>query len=538
MKRLTSLALSLMMLLALTMPTARAAETAPTPPSWIKAEEYVVIDGDPIYEAKNWAEVLAARADAESGSPMPTEGKLPLFPLVQSPGASYEKGLILLRYAANGTDRKAYAKGRTALQSVPGKLKDENSSRLVDLWWSRAMILEQYYKEPTVSFGKHLDYWLTKQGMTLAEFLDDPMMDVVTADERATLAQAVYNYRNRVELYIDGVQIVLKAKDMPPFIENGQIMVPVRMVAERLGADVSWDAKKRAARLARAGVEILLPIGEKRAYVNGKAVPLDAAAYVKDGNTVVPAGCIAQLLGQQAVWNEEQRAMDIREDKSVAQGSNLEQWALPMGAMIPAVGFASPLHFGRHRGSQVIVNYIGVTVPQSARKTLAESWGINDRKDLILTVSGLVENGHNADFLKQAVNKGTDSYTAALYKKWGETGIICWDLFRVSNLVQFGYEAGYITYAEALALLEPAAKRLQASFTSWEKAYENYLDGYGWWSGTGYAGQNVWESERGKLYQFMVNNEQIVPIFDNALFQTGVTGVPGSTAEQVLASIQ
>lgn len=372
MKRLAALALSLMMLLTLTVPIAQAAEVQPTPPSWIEEKEYAVINGDPIYESENWTEVLAARADAESGSPMPSEEKLPLFPHIHSPGANYERGLILLRYAANGTNRKAYAKGRVALQSVPDKL-DETSQRLVDLWWSRAMILEQYYKEPTVSFGKHLDYWLTKQGMTLEELLDDPMMDVVTAEERAMLAQAIYNYRNRVELYIDGVQIVLKEKDMPPFIENGQIMVPVRMVAERLGADVSWDAEKRAARLAWAGVDILLPIGEKRAYVNGKAVPLDAAAYVKDGNTVVPADCIARLLGQQAVWNEEQRAMDIREDKSVAQGSNLEQWALPMGAMIPAAGFASPLHFGRHRGSQVIVNYIGVTVPQSARKTLAES---------------------------------------------------------------------------------------------------------------------------------------------------------------------
>lgn len=58
----------------------------------------------------------------------------------------------------------------------------------------------------------------------------------------------------------------------------------------------------------------------------------------------------------------------------------------------------------------------------------------------------------------------------------------------MSNLVQFGYEAGYVTYEEALVLLEPAAKRLQASFSSWRRAYENYLDGYGWWSGTGYAG--------------------------------------------------
>lgn len=84
--------------------------------------------------------------------------------------------------------------------------------------------------------------------------------------------------------------------------------------------------------------------------------------------------------------------------------------------------------------------------------------------------------GHNAAFLADAAMikslspseyqtilknaQGMDAYmfpyTKELSKKWGDRGILCWDLFRMSNLVQWGYLAGYITYPEALALLEPA----------------------------------------------------------------------------------
>ena len=49
MKRLLSLSLSLLMLLSLAVPAASAAETKPTPPAWVKAEEYTVFEDDSTY---------------------------------------------------------------------------------------------------------------------------------------------------------------------------------------------------------------------------------------------------------------------------------------------------------------------------------------------------------------------------------------------------------------------------------------------------------------------------------------------------------
>ena len=66
--------------------------------------------------------------------------------------------------------------------------------------------------------------------------------------------------------------------------------------------------------------------------------------------------------------------------------------------------------------------------------------------------------------------------------KWGDKGIIAWDLCRASNVLQWGYTAGYITKDEALAMGQDAVAAAVEAFDSWEELYDNYLDGYAWWS--------------------------------------------------------
>lgn len=56
----------------------------------------------------------------------------------------------------------------------------------------------------------------------------------------AAFASVSFASGEQIKLLVDGRQI---QADVPPQIINGRTMVPVRWVAEALGAEVSWDGK-------------------------------------------------------------------------------------------------------------------------------------------------------------------------------------------------------------------------------------------------------------------------------------------------------
>lgn len=162
-----------------------------------------------------------------------------------------------------------------------------------------------------------------------------------------------------------------------------------------------------------------------------------------------------------------------------------------------------------------------------AQRVLASGWNVTNKETLAEKVLWLLLEGHNAQFLSDAAAiKGmskeerahyADAYlldqTEAWSKKWGDTGIVAWDLCRVSNVLQWGYAAGYITKDEALAMGEIALLAAAELFDSWEELYDNYLDGYAWWSRRNVAEkgrdrEDYWEALNG-LYPDVFRDEML-----------------------------
>ena len=102
-----------------------------------------------------------------------------------------------------------------------------------------------------------------------------------------------------------------------------------------------------------------------------------------------------------------------------------------------------------------------------------------------------------------------------------------------------GILAGYVTYPEALALLEPAANRLKENFChlGTKAVGKLVVDGYNWWARKNVLGQDTWQTERGKIYKELKARTSENHVFNDALFRTPVTGVPGITAQSLLVSV-
>lgn len=575
MKRLISLALSVVMLLALAAPAASAAETKPAPPDWVKAEEYVLFEKGEAYQKETWDRILRLRADAAAGHLAPEKGA-PLYSdyeaLRQSREASicFECGLLDFRYNAN-----ALAQGKTValqnrLDSTAYNLKGQEPAHYAfRLWNARCLLLKVPDSQDLTDRGlgmfvAAMEYLLAYPDFTMEKLLDNAFLSCLSPKQLSMVKGLTF-------VTLDGKLVCpnrslrdgSKWEDQIAVIRSGQTFVPLGRLAELMGAAVTLSGKKMT--LERAGVTTVVSAGSKQASVGKKSVQMSSAPLLEDGRMYVPVKSLEQLLGQTVEMLPGKQQAAITENRDAVKPSNLEAWALPMGAMLGALNnadqvgtFGGKCRYGRAAVGSRVTNRLDTTGPDYARTTFKGSWDITSREDLINTVCRMTLFGHNVDFLTDAAlikslsaaeyqqllknAQGMDQYmfpyTKQLSEKWGDRGILCWDLFRMSNLVQWGYLAGYVTYPEALALLEPAATLLHDNFKSWDEAYENYLDGYNWWARNNVLNQNIWETERGKIYTAMKADPAQSALFDDQLFKTPVKGVPGLTAEQVLASVQ
>ena len=113
---------------------------------------------------------------------------------------------------------------------------------------------------------------------------------------------------NYISILIDGN--VLKT-DQPPVLINNRAFVPMRAIMEKLGLEVSWDAKTKTVTGINDTISISLTIGQKYAVVNGETVPLEVPAQSVNGRTLVPARFLAESLGYTVNWNPAEKVIRI-----------------------------------------------------------------------------------------------------------------------------------------------------------------------------------------------------------------------------------
>jgi hypothetical protein len=89
--------------------------------------------------------------------------------------------------------------------------------------------------------------------------------------------------------------------DQPPVERAGRVFVPLRGVFEHLGASVVYQ--NGLINATGNGRNISLQIGSNQATVNGQAQTLDVAPFLIGSRTLVPLRFVAQALGAAVDWN-------------------------------------------------------------------------------------------------------------------------------------------------------------------------------------------------------------------------------------------
>ena len=123
-----------------------------------------------------------------------------------------------------------------------------------------------------------------------------------------------YKIQKPIKIYINGQLI---ESDQPPLIIDNRTFVPIRVIAEDLGAIVNYDNKDRIVTIKRDKTNILLTIGDDIAQISSdvetRPAILDAPAFLRNDRTYLPLRSISELFGMQVDWDGGKRAVYIKE---------------------------------------------------------------------------------------------------------------------------------------------------------------------------------------------------------------------------------
>lgn len=111
-----------------------------------------------------------------------------------------------------------------------------------------------------------------------------------------------------IKVKVNGVDINF---DVPPAIESGRTLVPLRKITEALGCNVKWDAANKTILLEKGNMQVYLQVNSTTAKVNGKTKKLDVPPRITQGRTLLPLRFLAEELGLKVGYDKTSQTITI-----------------------------------------------------------------------------------------------------------------------------------------------------------------------------------------------------------------------------------
>lgn len=113
----------------------------------------------------------------------------------------------------------------------------------------------------------------------------------------------------------------------PPVIANDTTFVPIREIAESLGATVWWNQASKTVGINKGNTQIAFVLGSDTARVNGKTVTMPPS-FIMNNTTMVPIRFISDYLGIDVMWDQSSHSIYLttktsQETYTVQAGDNL-----------------------------------------------------------------------------------------------------------------------------------------------------------------------------------------------------------------------
>ncbi|MGG0823493.1 N-acetylmuramoyl-L-alanine amidase family protein [Paenibacillus turicensis] len=121
----------------------------------------------------------------------------------------------------------------------------------------------------------------------------------------------------QTKIILDGKELAL-AKNTEVANIKGNVMVPLRIVAENLKYKVEWQPKTKGIIIKNEGKTIALTVNQQQAVVNKKEVLLNVAPIIQNQSTIVPLRFVSEQMGLDVKWDNSNKIVHLAQPEKEA----------------------------------------------------------------------------------------------------------------------------------------------------------------------------------------------------------------------------
>lgn len=127
-----------------------------------------------------------------------------------------------------------------------------------------------------------------------------------------TLAKEESKTHQEIQVYFNNEKIEF---DQQPIIVNGRTKVPFRAIFETMGTVVYYrESDSSILGLTRDGDTIYHVVGTNKATINGIEKTYDSVSEIVNDRTLIPVRMVADLLSAEVEWKEKTKTVDIEKN--------------------------------------------------------------------------------------------------------------------------------------------------------------------------------------------------------------------------------
>lgn len=124
----------------------------------------------------------------------------------------------------------------------------------------------------------------------------------------SVMAPGAVNANSNVSINVNGNGVYAP---MAYISAEDRTMVPIAIISEAMGYQVSWEPGLREARFSGENGVVTAKIGEPKINVNGAEMRIDSPAVIKEDRTMVPLSAISTALGADVKWDAATRLVNV-----------------------------------------------------------------------------------------------------------------------------------------------------------------------------------------------------------------------------------